>query len=148
MVKKIVSHLIKFGVFNMRNTANKKYIASHINEDLHTKFKQLSQKEGISLCALLEKLVGQFVEGKILLADNKEIFAKSNVPEIQEIIEEKEVITEVENKDKELSLIEHIETNLLEIKTKLEDLENKVNNTSKLSSDEVKLELIKNLIFK
>lgn len=119
-----------------------------LNVELHTQLKNLAKKERLTIDKLLSILVKKVVSNELLISDSQELFTKNNVLEILE--ENTEGTTEKETKeDKELTLAENIETNLLRINRKLEELENKLNNITgenALEKDELKLRLIEKLL--
>lgn len=115
-------------------------IATFLDTEKHTALKQLAKKEKMSIKKILKILVEKVLNNELLIADNQELFIKSN---LEEIMQEEEKI------DKELSISESIETNLLRINRKLEELENKLNsitNDNSNNQDDLKIKLIKSLL--
>ena len=119
-----------------------------LNVELHNQLKNLARKERLTIDKLLSILVKKVVSNELLISDSQELFTKNNVLEILE--ENTEDTTEKETKeDKELTLAENIETKLLRINRKLEELENKLNNITGENTTEkndLKLRLIEKLL--
>lgn len=137
-------------------------VSLQINAQQQKNLKVLKRNENTTMQKIFTQLAEMLLEGKILISSSGTVFFKennSNEIELEEINLENEFsISNLQSpifenqleknniSDKELTILENLETSILEIKTQIENLEIKLEKQSTGSNRNLRNELIKSLL--